>query len=272
LERLELTGTAGTGVGNEAGNTIVGNAANNLLDGLGGDDLLVGGAGNDIYFIATGDRVLEEVNGGIDTINSDGNYSLGANQENLTLLGTDNFFGTGNALDNTIIGNEGSNDLDGRGGIDRLEGGLGDDTYTVDNASDVIVEEDGAGNDTVRSTITYTLSANLENLTLLGRANINGVGNDGNNTIIGNDGINRLDGGLGDDNMAGGRGNDTYIVDSDGDVVTEAVNAGIDTVGAESPIASVTTWKTSTSKAKKRSTAQVTTSATRSSATTTTTS
>ena len=89
-------------------------------------------------------------------------------------------------------------------------GGLGNDTYVVDNVGDVVTEAAGAGTDTVQSSITYTLGANLENLILTGAAAISGTGNDLNNVIKGNGANNTLTGGLGSDTLTGGLGNDIF--------------------------------------------------------------
>ena len=157
-------------------------------------------------------------------------YTLGANVENLVLTGVAAINGTGNALNNILTGNAGNNTLDGGLGADLMAGGLGNDIYVVDNAGDVVSEAAGAGTDTVRSSVTYTLGANVENLMLTGVAAINGTGNALNNILTGNAGNNTA-GRRARRRPHGGRaGNDTYVVDNAGDVVSEAASAGTDTV------------------------------------------
>ena len=302
-EALELTGTAninGTGtanhnsmIGNVGNNELLGGNGNDTLTGGGGLDTLVGGAGNDLYVIDGGDTVTELAAGGFDTVESSASFVLDANTENLTLTGGASVNGTGNAGNNVMIGNGGTNVLTALGGNDALEagggtdtldggdgndtldgwgstarmiGGTGNDLYYVDG-SDTIVEALSEGTDTVESSSTHTLAANVENLTLISWAgNINGTGNTDNNSIIGSDGSNKLtgaagndtldggngddtlrgddgidslvggagndqlDGGVGADRMLGGLDNDTYVVNDAGDLVTEGISQGDDTV------------------------------------------
>ncbi|MET0529177.1 MAG: calcium-binding protein [Microvirga sp.] len=151
--------------GNAKANTIFGNAEANRIDGGVGQDTMTGGAGDDTYFVDdAGDVIVELANGGIDTVNANVSYTLSTNVENLALAGSngplskDNINGTGNALDNHISGNYGSNRLlglegndtlmGGMDGVDTLEGGSGDDVYYADK-NDIIIEADNAGIDTL---------------------------------------------------------------------------------------------------------------------------
>ncbi|WP_206513403.1 beta strand repeat-containing protein [Rhizobium phaseoli] len=247
VEFLTYTGTAAfTGTGNELSNTLTGGTGADTLVGGGGDDFLdggtgadhlIGGIGDDDYVVDNvGDVVTENAGEGSDTIFTTlATYSLAnvANVENLTYTGTAAFTGTGNALNNVIRGGDGANILDGGAGDDTLMGGYGNDTFIVDSLNDVIIENAGAGTDTIKTALaSYSLAAisNVENLTYTGTADFTGTGNELANIITGGVGNDVLDGGAGVDTLVGGAGNDTYMVDNVSDVVTEAANAGIDTI------------------------------------------
>ena len=217
-------------VGTANNDSIFGLAGDDTIDGAAGADTLVGGTGNDLYIVDnTGDVVSELPGEGIDTVKSSVTYTLSANVENLTLTGTAAINGTGNALDNVLTGNSAAN---------VLAGGAGNDTYVV-STGDTVTEAANSGSDTVVSDISWTLGANLENLTLVGTSAINGTGNtlnnvltgnSANNTLTGGAGNDTLDGGAGNDTMLGGAGDDTYVVNIAADVVTENANAGNDTI------------------------------------------
>jgi Ca2+-binding RTX toxin-like protein len=248
LENLTLTGMDDlNGTGNGFNNTLKGNDGNNVLDGGKGNDSLAGGKGDDTYIVdSISDSILENANEGTDTVRSSGNYTLTANLENLILTGYGSINGTGNNANNAITGNDGNNILNGGAGNDALAGGKGNDTYIVDSVSDIITENANEGTDTVNASVNYTLSTNIENLTLIGTANLSGTGNELNNLINGNRGNSRLDGGAGNDTLTGdighdtliggtgndvlngGAGNDTYYVDSADDTIIET--SGIDSV------------------------------------------
>lgn len=287
IENLRLAEGASilTGTGNELNNTIEGNAqhntlfgmagsdtligygGNDLLDGGSGADVLIGGAGDDQYLVDdTADSIVETTGNGTDTVTATINYTLADNVENLVLLGTQALNGTGNSLINTLIGNELDNLLDGQAGNDvlnggagddrlvggaggdRMVGGMGNDIYEMDNAGDVIVESANEGIDLVESSVSATLAAHVENLSLTGSAPINATGNNENNLLLGNSGNNilsglegndelrggagddRLIGGGGTDQLLGGLGNDTYVIDSLEDALIENDGEGTDTV------------------------------------------
>jgi len=110
-----------------------------------------------------------------------------------------------------------------------MDGGIGNDTYIVDNIGDVVI--DSAGNDTVKTKINYTLGDGIENLKMLGLLDIQGTGNDLNNTLTGNRGDNLLDGGSGSDYLIGGLGGDGFILSSSNGIDTIIdFDSGIDMV------------------------------------------
>jgi Ca2+-binding RTX toxin-like protein/protocatechuate 3,4-dioxygenase beta subunit len=201
------------------------------------NNTVTGGAGNDNYLIDNPDTVIiEQPNSGIDSVQASVTYTLPANVENLTLVGTANINGTGNELDNLLIGNSGNNLLSGGAGndtiyagagdntldggagndvlyssttgIDTLTGGTGDDVYEIHNTNDKIIETANGGNDTIWTDVNYTIADNVEKMYLVG--SVNGFGNAGDNTItVYGEGDNLIDGGAGNDTISAGAGNDT---------------------------------------------------------------
>jgi 2',3'-cyclic-nucleotide 2'-phosphodiesterase (5'-nucleotidase family)/Ca2+-binding RTX toxin-like protein/endonuclease/exonuclease/phosphatase family metal-dependent hydrolase len=226
-----VTGGFGNDIitGNDGNNTLRGELGNDILDGGLGADSLIGGAGNDTYIV---DHINDTISdsSGTDTVLSSINWTLGSNLENLLLTGNSDINGTGNGLQNVIVGNSGNNILNGGSNADNLSGAAGNDTYIVDNVNDVVNELANEGTDTILASVTRTLEANVENLTLTGNSTINGTGNDLNNIITGNSRNNIIDGGVGADALIGGLGNDTYIIDNLGDSITEELNQGTDLV------------------------------------------
>ncbi|MGR9210012.1 M10 family metallopeptidase C-terminal domain-containing protein [Rhizobium leguminosarum] len=143
VENLSFVGTGiFVGTGNSLANTIRGWTGADTLDGKAGADILIGGAGNDTYIVDNaGDLVTEAASAGTDTVRTNlAAYTLGTNVENLTYIGTGAFAGTGNALNNVIVGGSGSNTLTGGAGNDILTGGA---------AADVFVYSPNWGHDTI---------------------------------------------------------------------------------------------------------------------------
>jgi Ca2+-binding RTX toxin-like protein len=205
---------------------VIGDPFNDILNGTGVSDVIKAFAGNDLL---KGFAANDFLYGG---------------------SGSDRLYGAaGNDL------------LNGGSGADKMFGGTGNDTYFVDNLLDTVTEAVNAGTDTIRSSITLSLTVggrvNVENLTLSGLAPLSGIGNALNNVITGNNasntlrglgghdwllgkggndflfggaGIDRLDGGAGADIMRGGADHDVYVVDNLRDIVIEALGEGIDSI------------------------------------------
>jgi Cadherin-like/Bacterial cadherin-like domain/Bacterial pre-peptidase C-terminal domain/RTX calcium-binding nonapeptide repeat (4 copies) len=225
--------------------TIFGGLGYDQIGGGDGDDILDGGTGffnelgggpgNDTFVVRSpGDSIVEFLNEGTDVVQSYVNvFVLPANVENLSFLGTGNFVGVGNGLDNLIFGGIGADSLAGGGGNDtlvggggaanELQGGAGDDIYVVSVAGDSIVETVGGGIDTVVTALgAYVLPTNVENLAYTGSGTFSGLGNALDN-VFSHTGGNAAE-------LSGLGGNDTYVVTVAGDTIVEAAAGGTDTV------------------------------------------
>jgi Ca2+-binding RTX toxin-like protein len=203
VENLVLTGTGNiNGTGNELGNAITGNAGNNGLNGGLGADVLGAGAGADLL----------NGGGGADTLSGG--------------TGADRVFGGGGA--DTLGGGKGNDSLVGDAGNDTMMGGDGNDVFFVESAGDRAIETSDPGVDTVRSSVSFVLSDNVERLVLTGIVDIDGTGNGLNNLVTGNGADNILGGAGGADILNGGGGADTLSGGTDDDSL--AGNSGNDTM------------------------------------------
>jgi predicted outer membrane repeat protein len=144
--------------------------------------------------------------------------------------GNDTLIGRGGG--DRLVGHRGNDLLNGGPGIDTMTGGPDNDTYIVNHTRDVVKEGRNRGTDVVKSSAGYNLGANVENLNLVGKSAINGVGNNLDNRIGGNNAKNRIIGKLGDDILIGRGGNDVLIGNegSDrliGNVGNDLLNGGV---------------------------------------------
>ena len=247
IEILATANDAGVTAQNLTGNAvaqqIIGNAGvNTLNDGGGaGADTLIGLGGNDLYLVNNdGASVIEAASGGADTVRSTTSFTLTAGSE-VEIIETTNVLGvtainfTGNALAQSITGNQAVNILnDGAtGAADTLTGLDGNDIYIVNNAGTIIVEGVGTGiADEVRATVNFALAADddieiLATNDAAGTSAINLTGNALSQQITGNAGNNVLDSGVGAaDTMTGGAGNDIYLMRNAGDVYVDGAGGG----------------------------------------------
>lgn len=207
----------GGGIG---GDELQGGDGNDALYGEADDDRLFGEAGNDILYGGDGDDILVGFTGTNDM------------RQTLAPGENDDDFLYGGAGSDLLLGGLGNDYLDGGAGADDMEGGMGNDTYIVNTVNDVILEQQHEGYDSVVSSASTILSANIEALRLVEGHAINGTGNSLGNTLIGNNQNNILDGVTGADIMMGGAGNDTYYVDNGADLAIELAGDGTDTVNS----------------------------------------
>lgn len=292
--KLTVNGANNTVVANAGNDTITVNndtGTNSLSGGAGNDIYIIGNATDTI----TGELATAGETDSVQFGGATGTFTMGLNVENITLTGTANIGAIGNASNNIMTGNSGNNTLAGGDGNDTLtssdgddtldggngndtltggaatllntlSGGAGNDTYIVVNATDTITgelatvgETDNVqfGGTVVNST--FTMGANVENITLTSAVAINATGNAstnimngnaanntlsgldgndnlngnaGNDTLNGGNGNDILTGGTGDDTMVGGANDDTYSVDSINDIVNEIGGTGVDTVNS----------------------------------------
>ena len=217
--------------GNRGDDRLLGGSGHDLVSGGGGADAIRGDGGNDRLL---GDAGNDTIHGGPgqDRIRGGSGNDLHEGGDGHDLLwgdaGSDRMRGdSGNDMvqsglgDDVLAGGAGGDTLIGGAGADRMGGGTGNDVYFAD-ARDTIIEGTGGGVDTMRASYSARLAANVENLVLEGRADLDGTGNGIANWLYGNDGRNILSGGAGDD---------TYVIGR-GDTVRELAGQGFDMVRA----------------------------------------
>ena len=170
--------------GHNGVNELSGRNGSDWLKGYGGDDTLFGGDG-------------------IDT--------LWGGDDNDSLYG-------GDGVD-TLRGDAGNDTLNGGAGADAMTGGTDNDTYFVDNVGDAVSESGGQGQDEVRTSVSWTLTAGADVETLAttndaGVGAINLTGNASGNVVRGNNGNNIINGGGGSNELTGLGGQDSFRFDT----------------------------------------------------------
>lgn len=234
-------------IGNDADNVITGGLGNDILIGGRGADTFVVNAGDGSDIItdftpgsAAGHDVVQlngfafssfgDVKSAMTQVGSDvylsltnldtlvfRNTTIGAfTADDFQLPGTLPVSGaitswiSGSAASHTVYGTAANDRITASNGDDTLVGWNGDDTYVVGFQTQQIVEGPNGGIDSVEAWSSYTLSANVENLTLM-KGGLTGIGNELANRMVGSGADDVLDGASGDDWIWGGAGNDTFV-------------------------------------------------------------
>ncbi|MBS1166455.1 MAG: hypothetical protein H6R00_2480, partial [Proteobacteria bacterium] len=219
--------------GSAYADSLTGNAGNNILDGGTGNDSLAGGAGDDIYYVdVSTDVISEAVNGGVDEVRStSSNYTLSANVENLTYIGTSTFTGSGNASNNVITGGSNADVLYGYDGNDTLNGGDGNDVLIGGAGADILNGGNGidrASYASSSSSVWIDLTRGIHTGDAAGDV-FNSIeiieGGSNNDSITGDAADNEFWGGAGIDGLFGGAGNDILNGGADNDTLKGGLGA-----------------------------------------------
>lgn len=241
--------------------TINGGDDNDTIYGGSGFDLVVGGAGDDTLFGNSGDDLFvggggfDTIDGGIGWDSIDYSDQTASIEISLNSGSYANVFvggvledqirnieriiaGTG---DDVLIGDDDNNVLEGGGGADTMSGGIGHDSYTLDDIGDLVIELLDEGSDSIQTWLTYALPDHVERLELAeGAGAIDGTGNALDNILVGNTDENVLTGGGGndtlyagdgDDILDGGAGADTFFGEAGADTFVIAAGMGGERIG-----------------------------------------
>lgn len=229
--------------------TLTGGSGSDTLAAYGANSVLDGGSGNETFEVNDSSEVVTALADASNALITSVSYTLPTNVDVATVAGSGNVTVSGNndAAD-AITGNSGNDEIiAGRGndtlvsgsGIDTLVGGQGADTFIINNSNDQLSFRGYAGNDTVYSSVSYSLKSGVAYLTLTGSGNLTATddagyvtltGNAGNDTLVGGSGSDTLVAGTGADTFVTGSGNNTFIIDNTADVIDISSGAGADTV------------------------------------------
>ncbi len=162
-DTITIVGTGGDAIaGTSEADRIEGRGGADSLAGFGGNDTLVGGSGDDLHVSDGSETIVEDADGGEDTIVSLVDRALVPFEvENVTLLAgrAEAVRAGGNQKANIVLGNGFADTLTGAGGPDTIRGFDGDDTIeggagldSLDGGGDVDTDDlsgfdDGATGD-----------------------------------------------------------------------------------------------------------------------------